>query len=100
MATKKVIINPVGISEIQNIASLSIFPNPASNNLSLNVELNDFENMTIEMTDMYGKLVYTESVQGTYYRNNIDVSNLANGIYQVRIIAGENIITSNVVVGK
>lgn len=67
--------NPTGISEINN-TKIKLYPNPASNELSIQSEEIIKE---VLIYNSQGKLVKTET------KNTIDVSDLAKGIYFVNI---------------
>jgi PKD repeat protein len=88
------------VQEVEDLMNVSVFPNPATDNLFINVDLNNAETVTVQVMDMYGRIAYTETLNGNSYRNNISVSNFATGIYQVKVVAGENTITNNVYIGK
>ena len=88
------------VEEVEELMNVSVFPNPATDNLFINVDLNNAETVTVQVMDMYGRIAYTETLNGNSYRNNISVSNFATGIYQVKVVAGENTITNNVYIGK
>jgi PKD repeat protein len=88
------------VQEVEELMNVSLFPNPATDNLIINVDLNNAETVTVQVMDMYGRIAYTETLNGNSYRNNISVSNFATGIYQVKVVAGENTITNNVYIGK
>lgn len=63
-------------SYLYSAASVTVFPNPATSNINFNA--NRMMN-TIELYDVYGKLVKTLSVQATELQFN--VSELAAGLY-------------------
>ncbi len=59
----------------------SVFPNPANNNLT--VQLEELDNSNIEIYDTKGSLLYEEHL----YENtlNIDISKLSKGVYFIKI---------------
>ena len=59
----------------EEIANLSVYPNPAKNTLAID---GNYTSATIY--DLFGKLVLT-----TDYKNTIDVSALSNGIYFIKV---------------
>ena len=66
---------------------LTLFPNP--NNGSFNLEFNDMnaENVTISVTDLNGRTVFTENI-GTISTNtnhNVNIENIASGYYNINI---------------
>ena len=66
--------------ESQEQFNINVYPNPA--NTVLNVENPDFEDATLEILDLSGKVLYSD-VLG--FNNSINMSSYANGIYLVRV---------------
>ena len=60
----------------------SIIPNPAKNNIAVNAE-NNFH--TIEILSFLGQVVYSQPNVGS--QASLDITNLSNGVYFVRIIS-------------
>ncbi len=83
----------VGVNEIDAIIALNIFPNPTSDILNIDFESIETSTLTLDITDIAGKIVYTEEIENTVVGNNtirIDVSNLASGSYQINFnVAGQ-----------
>lgn len=78
-------INTIGVNENQ-YSILKLFPNPTSNNLS--IELGEsMENITI--SDLSGKTIKQIKVEGT--KTLIDVEDLTNGVYFIQISANGTI---------
>jgi len=76
-------------------ATIHIYPQPASGTVSILLS-NTGENTTIELLDLTGKLVsYQSSAANTL---NIDISNLAKGIYMVRVNTDGNVQTRKLLV--
>lgn len=67
------------------INNISLYPNPTSQYLNLN--LNTLENVTYAITKITGKLVINGSVSEN---NKISVQNLQNGVYFLRLTTNEN----------
>ncbi len=70
----------VGIKELKELDKTKVFPNPASNYLSILSEQNLFEGSEIEILDMLG-----QKVMKINFSNTIDVSNLSKGMYYLKI---------------
>lgn len=66
-----------GIADVENTVETSIFPNPASDNLSFSFEKDIAADLKIFSND--GQLVYSTNIRGAEHQ--IDVSNLATGTY-------------------
>ena len=80
-----------GINEI-NENSLSMFPNPVTNELTIN---NISKNSTISIYDLNGRLIINKISKSEIEK--IDVSNLTNGIYLIKVSDKKAIITSKFV---
>ena len=67
-----------------------IFPNPIVNNI-VNINSVDFyRNETpIEIYDLKGQLMFSKSFYGTSSQLKIDVSNMPNGLYMLKIVSKE-----------
>jgi len=63
-------------------ASANLYPNPASNLIHLNLP-EDFEQSTITIYDMVGKVVFSQSHTGSQ-AVDIPVQGLPNGVYMLR----------------
>jgi hypothetical protein len=72
---------PVGIGQSEKMVDL-IYPNPADRFVIF--ELNGSESMNIEITDLSGKTVVLEKVDGAG-RHTVDVAHLNAGLYMFRI---------------
>jgi hypothetical protein len=88
---------PTAVTETGNDAiNSSIFPNPARDVLNIQVELQTPTEVLVKIYDLTGKMVYSEQYSGTeaYSQNAIDISGLKNGMYFVRMQAGNNVTTT------
>ena len=94
-----VIFIPVDLAECSGIPTkipnykdrslpFSIFPNPATDNLTIELPTNNSKT-EIKIFNVLGALAYSSTV--TKQKTDIDVSTLSNGIYIVQITAGNKI---------
>lgn len=67
-------------------SKISIFPNPVANilNVSLNLVQQDF--VKIILTDLFGRQLSTQSVDGKASKAEVSVGNLSAGSYQLQVI--------------
>jgi hypothetical protein len=80
----------VSVSELGLASLISIYPNPNSGVFTLNVKSDEAKNMSVEVLDVRGALVYTQSygkVNGEINRT-IDINGSAQGIYFVKVTLG------------
>ena len=86
--TNHVVINEwstLSVSTVANNISLKAFPNPVSNNLSLQMDNTQAGTYTLQAFDMKGRVITTENIEvnGTSHTSNINTSNWLAGTYQV-----------------
>jgi hypothetical protein len=74
----------IGINEISKNA-VSVYPNPSSGLININVGNATLENATVTVTNILGKVTNTFSYNKLFGRNTIDLSSLEQGIYMVRV---------------
>lgn len=80
--TQVIVANCTGIDEAgNNISKLLVYPNP--NNGSFTIETGNIQNKNIEILDVTGRVVYSANTEAQNIL--IDVRELANGMYQVKV---------------
>lgn len=88
-----VISNSVGIKTVaENGVVISCYPNPTADLMSLQYYLFAPQKMQIEVMDLNGKLVFTQTENRTsegLFESAISLTNLANGVY-VLSLKGQN----------
>lgn len=82
---------PSAIDETDAETIIRVFPNPASN--MINVEAQGFEKY--QLVNMLGQTVKSDKLVNG--RTQVNVSNLSNGVYFVRLINGNSVETIKVV---
>ncbi|MCX6230246.1 MAG: T9SS type A sorting domain-containing protein [Bacteroidetes bacterium] len=93
----------IKVPVIQSSATdIKIIPNPNNGKFNLNFTNEYSENISIQIFNMLGELVYNESKHQYkgIYNDNIDISKLSNGIYSINIKIGERKTTEKIVVSK
>jgi hypothetical protein len=93
---------PLGIEEtILNLNDIKLFPNPAKETATLNYYLNKDSQVTINISDLNGKIVTTqinEDASEGSYTKKLDLSDLKAGTYFVKIKSDDNSVTKKLVV--
>ncbi|WP_040279455.1 T9SS type A sorting domain-containing protein [Psychroserpens damuponensis] len=87
----------LGIDDVYISEHVSIYPNPAKNNLNILTS----SNLQLELATIYdvrGRLVVTKNLNTTYTLNSIDVSQLQNGVYFIKINVENNTITKKFII--
>jgi lysyl endopeptidase len=84
-----------GLEEAGIFADVSVFPNPASDKVSVDLSSVSAENVSVTLIDMTGKILTVQkNVAGTVA--SFDMSTRAKGMYQVRISDGSSVSTRKV----
>jgi hypothetical protein len=83
----------IGIEEIeQSKILISIYPNPASDNISLDIlQNNKFKKLHYQITDLGGRVVLLNDINEV--ANSIDVSMLVDGLYLFQIFDSNTLLT-------
>lgn len=92
MVFRKRMLFPLAITNVNsNINSMSVYPNPAQNNMNVVLETKNASKAQLFITDITGKTIQTSSINLTSGLNalNISCSNLSNGNY-ILSIKGES----------
>lgn len=103
--TKTITIDPcnggVGISEDENRKQvLYIYPNPSEGIFNLSIKNANFKELALSVVNMVGKEVFQamETNNGSDYYLEINLNNLAKGIYFLRIATSENSWTEKLII--
>jgi hypothetical protein len=91
----------VGIQENEDVASVSIYPNPTSDNVNINFVSKEDQDVTINVISVDGSLVFAKKLNtkvGQASRTSVDVSNLSSGIYMVQLMGANSSLTQRIVV--
>jgi hypothetical protein len=84
-----VIESPNTIAEVAELRSLSVFPNPASGNVTVRFELNGIQSAAIGLIDAIGNVALSRVVTSSdsRFEETLDVTSLAKGVYSVHILS-------------
>ena len=88
-----------GVNEVPNIvSSFNVFPNPANENISINIDLKQTANIMLDLIDITGKqvaLLMNENQNGIVSKQ-FNTEHLQNGIYLVRLQVNGKIETQKI----
>ena len=84
-----------GIFDNSNELGLSLYPNPADAELSVDFELNSNQSLEVKIVNLLGKVVGSYGIQGNEGKNTVvlNTQSLSNGTYIVELL-GESISSS------
>lgn len=87
--------------ETDKSTSTSIYPNPTTGLVNLNVQINEpVDKYTIEVFSVDGRValseIHNEKLDANSYLNKIiNISNQPNGVYFIRVISDKNVLLNN-----
>ena len=88
-------VEETGIEEIDLNAAVVLYPNPATSQIQIQVADSRFLGAEMQIFDVYGKLISNATIETL--STQVDVSQLANGMYMVHINAAEGMVTKRFV---
>lgn len=76
----------------KNINNIEVYPNPASDVINIQLQLENQENITMAMADISGNIVYSNMYKLNTGNNTIQVpvEKLSNGIYHIMLFDNKN----------
>ena len=80
----------VGVDNHSGLDDMSVYPNPATDNLFLKFSLQNESKIAVKMLDMAGKTVLVDAFEGVPGENQrtMNVSNVKSGLYILQIETG------------
>ena len=92
----------LGIDNLSQFINFTIYPNPASKVVNVNMEGIIGSDITVELYNLLGELVVSENYTtlSNYYRQELDISSLNNGIYNVKLVVDGSIYSKKLQVLK
>ncbi|HYG15386.1 MAG TPA: T9SS type A sorting domain-containing protein, partial [Bacteroidia bacterium] len=98
------IITTTAVAEAGPVLNLNVYPNPVSASLTVEFDLADNQEVTIEVTDVTGKVVSSilpaTSLNAGVQRLSANLGNLSEGVYFVAIKTDNGVKTVKTLVSK
>jgi Secretion system C-terminal sorting domain len=86
-------VTTLGTSSFDISSTFKIYPNPAKN--IVNIDFQDVENATVAVSDINGRVLFTQKLNSA--SNNVNIENLASGIYLFKVSSSIGSATSKVI---
>lgn len=92
----------LGIEKTELLHDLKVFPNPASQNLTIQFENSRYESFSLDILDIQGRIVYSEGRIGSTasVMHQIDLHELKSGLYFLRLRNGRGFQTEKIQICK
>ena len=87
----------IGFDEQVLEAEINLFPNPTVDVLTISIEIENADRLSIEVINSLGQIVQRKNLGSVNGSNNFDlnVSDLRRGVYQLRFINGNGSVTKH-----
>jgi hypothetical protein len=94
--------SPASINEVSSNFGLNVYPNPANSSATISMALSNEANVVINVTDLSGKVVYTNALGKVNGAQKITVNtdSLSSGVYMVNLSVDGAVSTQKLVVRK
>ena len=88
---------PSAIEEINGISSIAVYPNPFDESFTIAAESNISGDCLIELTDISGRVIFEQAIEMSEGHNSFTIqpSDLATGVYSLRILNDEGVLFKN-----
>ena len=81
-------IIPLGITEKNQSVLLTAYPNPTTNNLTLDIKDYKNEKLSYELIDYQGKILISKQISGK--QTQVNTESLPSGVYIIKILDQKN----------
>lgn len=77
-----------------NLGSVTVYPNPANDNLNVDVYSLSKSKLVVKLQDMSGRTVRVLQTEGAEGVNNIkmDISDIASGVYTINVLSNDKVL--------
>lgn len=81
-----------GINDLNNINNVSIYPNPNKGSFTMKGAINTDKEVNFEITNIMGQIVHsgTAPVKNNELNQQLSISEMPNGVYMLRVTAGND----------
>lgn len=90
---RKVDSGTTGINDLTNVQTISIYPNPTSEQFF--IDANTTNKLTLDLYDVNGRHVFSKNASN---KSHIDVTNLIGGVYSMTIKTADRLINKKLVI--
>jgi hypothetical protein len=91
------LVNTIEVQTIPNIEQITISPNPSNDRVTIQIKLENAENIEVCLTDMNGRLLKTWTFENSLsIHQSVDLTNMNSGLYLVKIMTPKGVLTQKV----
>ena len=95
-------VNSTSIGETNDISTLEVYPNPASDRIDLKASHLQGETVVIRIIDPLGRTVFTmqKGANAGVFEETLNTSTLRSGLYDLQVIDGSHIQSTRIIIKK
>jgi len=80
-----------------SLTAIMIFPNPNSGMFVVEIEVQAKTEFQIQLINITGQVIYSERVNVSSYKKDIDLSGHAKGVYALKVVSDGGVVTRKIV---
>jgi minor extracellular serine protease Vpr len=90
------------VNEIEGLSSVAVYPNPAASSTNVAIELTNEADVAITVTDLSGKVVYSNALGTVNGTQNVTINTdaISSGAYMVNVSVNGTVSTQKLIVRK
>jgi hypothetical protein len=99
---KQEVFSTIMVTNSSHLPKLQVYPNPAKDNLTIDIRHFSAPKVDIEITDMYGRTIWSSALNldnGSTLQQ-VNLSEFSNGVYFVKVFDGNNFYKQSLVITK
>ncbi len=83
--------NSTNVDEIEFVKSFNVYPNPAADNVTIDLDLEHKADIQLSLISVLGQVEFSQTLNTSSLKKTLDLTNLTNGLYLVEIKTGGKI---------
>ncbi len=87
-----------GVNNLTLIEGFSVFPNPTAGDITVHVNLSEISNITINLMDIQGHVVYSKEIDGALTVSQTIENKFAKGVYFLSVNNGKSVKVQKVII--
>jgi len=87
----------IGNTQMSN-AAIQIYPNPAQDDLTIEYQLTNNEDATLQITDITGRMVAAKNLSSQKQEEVVDISGFAQGLYLYKVVQNNLLVSTGKII--
>ena len=97
--TADITVSSTGIEDVE-FNGMGVFPNPSNGNFDLNFQFANTQDITVNIYNVQGQLVYNELLNdfSGAYTKSLSLEDLGAGLYNLQVVGESTVLSQRIVV--